>query len=71
MALAILALKGGAKRMRWGTVSRRGGQAARLTRLPWVRRSRPVASGRWLRRPKVAEAAASGGVRRRSEGEEA
>jgi hypothetical protein len=45
MASAVLALKGCAERMGWGTILRRGGQAAQSTRLPWARRSWPEASG--------------------------
>jgi hypothetical protein len=71
MAWAILALKGGAERMGRGTISRRGGQAVRSTQLPWAWRSRPEASGWRLRQPKVAAAAASCGVQRHPEEEEA
>jgi hypothetical protein len=41
-------IEGGAERMGWGTVLRRGGQAAQSIRLPWVRRSRSELS-RWRR----------------------
>jgi hypothetical protein len=71
MAWAISALKGGAERMGRGTISRRRGQAMRSTRLPWAWRSRPEASGWRLRQPKVAAAAASCGVQRHPEEEEA
>jgi hypothetical protein len=54
-----------------GTISRRGGQAAWSTWLPWVWRSQPEASGQRLHWPKVVAAAASGRVWRRPEEEEA
>jgi hypothetical protein len=64
MASVVEALKRGAERMGRGTMSRRGGQAAWSTQLPWAQRRRSEASGCRLRWPKVAAAAAAQGRRR-------